>query len=210
MEQISLYGNVKQTIQTMSRIEGLYYFVYELADRFHANEDTLSTIKTGVFDKQLIKTVTLRYKNESGKMVGKVVIDIDWEKHFFLVNTDDRKTLKFDLSKTVVDNVVGWGKIAVTHIDEIMKQFNVVSVEGMYRFRKQIYEDASVLQETRKLLDTEPIREKIDEQHIVPEFQKKLGAIFDSFDNCQKISGNMKKRAFDCGEMEEVSVHIYY
>lgn len=209
MEQILLYENVESMVKVMPRIEALYYFVYELAECFHAEEDTLSRIKTGILDNQIIKTLTLLYKDGSGKNAGKVVINIDWDKHFLLVNTDDGKMLEFDLSKSIVDNVVGWKKIVITHIEEIMKQFNVVSVEGWYSYRKQLYEDDIILEKTREILGTQAAKGKRDEQ-VNPEFQKKIDCIFENSEYRQEISGDMKKRSFDCGIMEEVSVDVYY
>lgn len=209
MEQILLYENVESMVKVMPRIEALYYFVYELAECFHAEDDTLSRIKTGILDNQIIESLTLLYKDSSGKNVGKVVINIDWDKHFLLVNTDDGKMLEFDLSKSIVDNVVGWKKIVVTHIEEIMKQFNVISVKGWYLYRTPLYKDDIILKKTREILGTQATKGKINEQ-VNPEFQKKLDSIFENSEYRQEISGDMKKRSFDCGIMEEVSVDVYY
>ncbi len=154
MEQILLYENVESMVKVMPRIEALYYFVYELAECFHADEGTLSLIKTGILDNQILKSIILLYKDSSGKNVGKVVINIDWDKHFLLVNTDDGKMLEFDLSKSIVDNMVGWKKIVVTHIEELMKQFNVTSVEGWHTCREHLYENEAIRQKTSFLYNS--------------------------------------------------------
>lgn len=65
MEHILLYENVESMIKVMPRIEALYYFVYELAECFHADEDTLSRIKTGILDNQIIESLTLLYSKRS-------------------------------------------------------------------------------------------------------------------------------------------------
>lgn len=209
MEHILLYENVESMIKVMPRIEALYYFVYELAECFHAEEDTLSRIKTGILDNQIIESLTLLYKDSSGENMGKIVINIDWDKHFLIVNTDDGKMLEFDLSKSIVDNVVGWRKIVVTHIEEVMKQFNVISVDGLYSYRTPLYEDDIILEKTREILKTQAITKKIDER-TNPEFQKKMNDVFKNSEYRQEISGDMKKRTFDCGIMGEVSVDVYY
>lgn len=209
MERILLYEKVESMVQVMPRIEALYYFIYELAECFHAEDDTLSRIKTGILDNQIIESLTLLYKNSSDKTEGKVVINIDWDKHFLIVNTDDGKMIEFDLSKSIVDNVVEWKKIVVTHIEEIMKQFNVISVEGEYSYRAPLYEDDVILEKTRKILRTQAAKEK-KEERVNPEFQKRLDSILENSEYRQEISGNMKKRSFDCGIMEEVSVDVYY
>lgn len=209
MEQILLYESVESMVKVMPRIEALYYFVYELAESFHADEGTLSLIKTGILDNQILKSIILLYKDSSGKNVGKVVIRIDWDKHFLLVNTDDGKMLEFDLSKSIVDNVVGWKKIVVTHIEELMKQFNVNFVEGWHTCREHLYKNDIIRQKTRNILGTQETKKKIDDR-VEPEFQRKLDSIFENSGYRQEISGDMKKRSFDCGVMEEVSVDIYY
>lgn len=209
MGQILLYENVESMVKVMPRIEALYYFVYELAECFHAEDDILSRIKIGILDNQIIKTITLLYKDNLGENVGKVVISIDWDKHFLLVDTDDGKNLQFDLSKSIVDNVVGWKKIVVTHIEQVMKQFNVSSVEGWYLYRTQFYENDIILEQTRKILGTQAITGERDEK-INPEFQKSLDSIFENSKYRQEISSDMKKRSFDCGIMKEVSFDIYY
>lgn len=209
MDQILLYENVESMVGIMPRIEALYYFIYELAECFHADENTLSKIKKGILDNQIISSITLFYKDSLGENAGKVIIKIDWDKHFLLVNTDDGNMLEFDLSKSIVDNIVGWRKIVSTHIEELMKQFNVVSVEGWYGYRKPLYENDVILNKTREILGTQASKEERDEQ-VNPEFQKEVDSIFDNSEYRKEIPGDMKKRSFDCGILEEVSVDIYY
>ena len=208
MEQIFLYENVESMSKVRPRIEALYYFVYELAECFHADDNTLSTIKTGIMDNQIIKSITLLYKDSSNENAGKVVINIDWDKHFLLVKSDEGKVLEFDLSKSIVDNVVGWKKIVVTHIEEIMKQYNVTSVEGLYTYRTHLYDNDTILQKTREIMHTQAATKKMDEK-VNPQFQKKIDSILQSSNFQKEIHGDMKKRSFDCGIMEEVSVDVY-
>ena len=59
MNQIKLYADVGSMIKVMPRIETLYYFVYELAQWFHADQDTLKSIKTGILDKQILEKITI-------------------------------------------------------------------------------------------------------------------------------------------------------
>lgn len=209
MERILLYENVDSMVKAMPRIEALYYFVYELAECFHAEPSTLSVIEKGILENQILNSITLLYKDSLGNNVGKIVISIDWDKHFLLVNTDEGKMLEFDLSKSIVDNVVGWRKIVVTHIDELIKQFNVSSVEGWHTYREHLYGSEAIRQKTRELLGTSETHEKMDDR-VEPEFQKKLGSILEKQEYRQEILGEVKKRSFGCGAMEEVSLDIYY
>ena len=181
MERILLYENVDSMVKAMPRIEALYYFVYELAECFHAEPSTLSVIEKGILENQILNSITLLYKD----------------------------SLEFDLSKSIVDNVVGWRKIVVTHIDELIKQFNVSSVEGWHTYREHLYGSEAIRQKTRELLGTSETHEKMDDR-VEPEFQKKLGSILEKQEYRQEILGEVKKRSFGCGAMEEVSLDIYY
>lgn len=42
------------------------------------------------------------------------------------------------MRKSVVDNIVGWRKYIVVHIDTIMKQYGVVRVKSKYNYRESI------------------------------------------------------------------------
>jgi hypothetical protein len=209
MEQhILLHENVETMVKVMPRIEALYYFVYELAEGFHADEETLKRIKTGILDNQILQAVTLMYKDNMGKKKGKVIISIDWDKHFMLVDTDEGKTLEFDMSKSVVDNVVDWKRTVFKHIDNIIEQFNISSVDGIYTFRNKLYENNSIFEETSKIMGTvkaDPKDSKLDDF----ELQKELDVIFENNENT-KQKDNVIKRSFDCGVFEEVNLDMYY
>jgi hypothetical protein len=209
MEQrILLHENVETMVKVMPRIEALYYFVYELAEGFHADEETLKRVKTGILDNQILQSITLMYKDNMGKKKGKVIISIDWDKHFMLVDTDEGKTLKFDMSKSVVDNVVDWKRTVFTHIDQVIEQYNIISVDGSYSYRKNLYENDVILEKTREIMNTCEGK-KGDNDLDDLEFQKELDVIFENNAH-SKQKENVIKRSFDCGVFEEVSVDMYY
>ena len=105
MERIKLASSID--VRVMPRLEILYYFVYELAERFGAEEDVLEAIKTGILDNQILEQVSIRYKDNKNIVVGKIIIDIDWEKHFCLAKTETGKQFEIDMSKSIVENIVG-------------------------------------------------------------------------------------------------------
>lgn len=210
MSKILLYQNVESMVKVMPRIEALYYFVYELAESFHAKDNSLSIIEEGILDNQILQTITLLYKESSNEIVGKIVITIDWDKHFLLVKSDEGKFLEFDMSKSIVDNVVGWKKIVVTHIDQIMEQYNVKDVECQFTYRDSIYKDDEVLKEAREILGTSPVNKADYKENINLEIQKELNNILKETKYSNEIRGDNKKRTLGCGILEEVSVDVYY
>lgn len=207
MERVLLHEDVDVMVKVIPRIEALYYFVYELAECFHADNETLSSIKTGILENQIIRSIILYYKNSLGENVGIIEIKIDWDKHFLLVSTEESKELEIDLSKSVVENMVGWKKIAVTHIEKVMEQYEVTSVEGRYLYRKPLYTD-EMLPKVREIMNTEPAK-SIDSV-IDPEFQKDIDRILDDLTTAGDSHTTMKKRTLSGGVMEEVTVDMYY
>lgn len=211
MSEILLHQNIESMVKIMPRLEALYYFVYELAECFHADEGTLSRIKTGILDNQILKSIYLTYKDSSGNEIGTVVIHIDWDKHFLLVDTDEGKYIEFDLSKSIVDNIVDWKKIVVTHINEIMKQFNVVEVNGSYIFRSHLYETEEIYAKTREIMQTVlPSEQSNENKKVNADFQAKVNNILTNKQNLTGTNGTVKTRTFECGCFKEVSVDVSY
>lgn len=209
MNRITLHSDVESMIKIMPRIETLYYFVYELAECFHADEDTLNSIKTGILDNQILSTIYLSYINSSGEKVAGVTINIDWQKHKMLAKTDSGKNIAIDMRKSVVDNIVGWRKYIVAHIDTIMKQYGVVRVSSKYNYRhsltsvKSEYDNA--LKIMNHVLSTDTTPSSIDTN-----LQQKLDDTLKTVLTNNKIKGKFTERTLNCGDLEEVSVKISY
>lgn len=208
MSQIKLYTDVTSMVKVMPRIETLYLFVYELAQCFHANQDTLSSIKTGILDNQILEKINLEYLNSAGKKIAEVTIKIDWDKHLLLANTEHDKEIVIDMTKSVVDNIVGWKKYVVAHIDEIMRQFGVYTIDSVYTYRHEITKSTTFHQQAREIMNHIPVTTPTPKE-INPVVQTKLSeelqmAISTTFE------GEIKKRSFSGGKLQEVSVEMTY
>lgn len=209
MNKIVLHSDAESMIKVMPRIETLYYFVYELAQCFHADEDTLDSIKTGILDNQILSTIYLKYVNSSGEKVAGVTINIDWDKHKMLAKTNSGKNISIDMRKSVVDNIVGWRKYIVTHIDTIMKQYGVVRVKSKYNYRESItsveaeYKNALTIM--NHVLATDTTTDVVN-PNLQCELDKALKAVLTN----EKMNGEFVERTLDCGDLEEVSVNITY
>lgn len=206
MEKIKLASDVD--VKVLPRLEVLYYFVYELAESFGAEEDILSSIKTGILDNQIIDRISIRYKNNEGMIVGKIIIDIDWEKHFCLAKTEEGNFFEIDMSKSVVDNIVGWKKYIVQHIQEIRKQFNVVKIDGNYHYREEIYEDKEEYKKALKIMGH--VQAPLDKEYIDENLARKITEVIEESNNFEKKkSYPMDKISPTCGSLGEVTLSIY-
>ena len=208
MNQIKLYSDVGSMIKVMPRIETLYYFVYELAQCFHADQQTLESIKTGILDNQILKKITIEYLNESKMKFAELVIEINWEKHCLLAKTNKGDNIQIDMSKSVVDNIVGWKKYVVAHVEEIMRQFGAYNIKSTYIYRDQIQKNESIHQQAREIMNHVPVT-KPTPSAIDSSLQGGLSNVLQKVTS-NIIEGDTKKRSFDCGELEEVSVEITY
>lgn len=208
MERIRLASSID--VKIMPRLEVLYYFVYELAESFGVEEDVLDSIKTGILDNQILEQISIRYKNGEGLVVGKIIIDIDWEKHFCLAKTEKGKLFEIDLSKSVVDNIVGWKKYIVKHTQEIRKQFNVVKIDGGYRYRSKIEKDKEQYDKALEIMGH--VLEPVPNENINVELEKKLTEVLEKSGSLgkQKIDDDlMDEIPLNCGELAEVTLTIY-
>jgi hypothetical protein len=78
----------KTMVKVLSRLRVLYYVIYELANAFGVDEDTLESIKKGVLERQIIKIIFIDYYTDSAiKPSVRIKITIDWDKHNVLAAT---------------------------------------------------------------------------------------------------------------------------
>lgn len=209
MSRITLHPDVESMVKVMPRIEVLYFFVYELAQCFHADQDTLDSIKRGILDNQILSTIYLRYLNSSGEKVAGVTIHIDWKKHKMLAQTESGENISIDMGKTVVDNIVGWRKYIAAHIDSIMKQYGVVRVSSNYNYREAItsvkaeYDKALTAMNHVLATDTTPSQTNTNLQR---ELDNSLKEVLTN----NKMNGEFVKRKLDCGILQEVTVEMSY
>jgi hypothetical protein len=209
MSGIKLYSDVESMVKVMPRIEALYYFVYELAQCFYADEETLSSIRTGILDNQILSTIHINYLNSVGEKVAGVTIHIDWQKHKMLAQTENGENISIDMGKSVVDNIVGWRKYIVAHIDSIMKQYDVKKVDSKYHYRTEIESDKAEYDKALSVMNhvlavnNTPSRTNVNLQH---ELDSSLKAVLTN----SKMNGTFIERKLDCGTLQEVTVKMSY
>jgi len=126
-----------------------------------------------------------------------------------LAKTDSGKNISIDMRKSIVDNIVGWRKYIVAHIETIMKQYGVVCVKSKYNYRESITSVASEYTNALKIMnhvlskDTTP---DVVNNNLQCELDNTLKAVLTN----EKMKGEFVERSLDCGDLVEVSVNITY
>lgn len=210
MERIRLSPNIN--VKVMPRLETLYYFIYELAESFGAEDSVLKAIETGIFHNQILRQISIQYKNKEGLIVGKIIIQIDWEKHFCLASTENGKSFEIDMSKSVVDNIVSWKKYIVQHTQEIIKQFNVVKIDARYHYRKEIEQDKEQYDKALKIMGHIIAPAHSENIDIDMELEKKLREIFEKnkdFEEQKTQNTSIDKISPSCKPFDELTLDIY-
>lgn len=208
MERICLSSNIN--VKVIPRLETLYYFIYELAESFGVEDSVLKAIETGIFHNQILRQISIQYKNKEGLIVGKIIIQIDWEKHFCLASTENGKSFEIDMSKSVVDNIVSWKKYIVQHTLEIRKQFNVVKIDAGYRYRKEITQNKEQYDKALKIMGH--IIAPAHSENIDIELEKKLREIFEKnkdFEEQKTQNASIDKISPSCKPFDELTLDIY-
>lgn len=141
---------VKTEVNVKTRIETLYFFLYEMADAFGVDNAALDTIEKGVLDKQIVRRMIINYHNNNDEVIGRVTIDIDWEKHRFLASTDHGSHFRLDPKKTIRSQISELSEIIISHVNKLRSEYDVIKVTTNYRYLKEIETDSEKNRETMK------------------------------------------------------------
>lgn len=145
-------SGVKTGLNVKTRIETLYFFLYEMADAFGADNGALDSIKKGVLDRQVLRKIIINYHNNSDEVIGRVVIDIDWEKHKFLASTDQGSLFQLDPQKTIRSQISDLSEIIISHVNKLRSEYKVTRITTNYKYIKEIESDSAKNKEVMKYL----------------------------------------------------------
>lgn len=145
-------SGVKAGLNVKTRIQTLYFFLYEMADAFGVDNAALDTIQKGILDKQVVRKIIINYHNNSDEIIGRVTIDIDWEKHKFLASTDQGSHFGLDPKKTIRSQISDLSEIIIDHVNKLRSEHNVKHISTNYRYIKEIESDSEKNKETMKYL----------------------------------------------------------
>ncbi len=169
---MEIKSGVKTGLNVKTRIQTLYFFLYEMADAFGVDNAALDTIQKGILDKQVVRKIIINYHNNSDEVIGRVTIDIDWEKHEFLASTDQGSHFGLDPQKTIRSQISDLSEIIIAHVNKLRSEHNVKHISTNYRYIKEIESDPQKNNETMKYLGHVSGRHKT--QKIEPVFNQTL------------------------------------
>lgn len=174
---MEMRAGVKTGLNVKTRIKTLYYFLYEMADAFGAGNGALDSIKKGVLDRQIIREITINYHDKSDEVIGRVVIEIDWEKHKFLASTEQGAFFKLDPQKTVRSQISDLSEIIISHVKMLRSEYKVTRVTTNYRYIKEIEADATKYKDAMEYLGHGYGKQKVE--NIQPVFNQTLSWMLD-------------------------------
>ena len=147
---------VKPQLEVRSRLQVLYYVVREITEGFGASSQALETIKKGVLDQQVIEKIFINYLDDKGRLVGRVVIAIDWERHEVLASSSEGKEFRINSSRSVSEQISKVYQILVEHTKKLRQAFDVKEIEVRYSYTSEVWNNKSKLKEVREYLGTSP------------------------------------------------------
>lgn len=151
--------HIKPELKVSSRLQILYYVIYEIAEGLGTDNKALETIRKGVLERQLLGTIWINYLNENERLVGKVTITIDWDKHRVLAKDDRGREFELDPSQSVSNQISNLYSILVEHTQKLRKNSGVKRVVAQYGYAREIWMDEKKLAEARRFLDLVPGKE---------------------------------------------------
>ncbi|MFR1518813.1 MAG: hypothetical protein ACLSVG_08590 [Clostridia bacterium] len=137
-------------LNTKTRLETLYYFVYEMAQSFGVYDDDLDSITKGILQRRILSQITVNYKNSDDVIVGRVTIKIDWDKHTLLASTDYGSTFTLDPAKSIRSQISEVSDIIIEHVNNMQRDLKIKKVDTTFRYLSQ--DDPIKLQEDMKYL----------------------------------------------------------
>ena len=150
--------NLDADVIVESRVKILYNVTKELAKGFGCNDEALNTIEKGISQRQLIEKIVINYLNNDNELVGRITIDIDWEKHRVLANTDEGRNFEIDHDRkqSINKQISTIYPIIVEHTNKLRKAYRIKNIETRYGYTSDVWDDLKKLDEVRRFLGTGP------------------------------------------------------
>ena len=151
----------KMGIVALTRLKTLYYYVYEMAQAFGVGQSSLDSIEKGVWKRQIIKDIIIKYRNKDDVVLGKVIISIDWEKHKILTTADGSETFKFSSEKSIHSQISEVSDILIEHVNKMRKSLPITRITTSYYYIDEIDYDEEALEAARAFLGHVPGTEDV-------------------------------------------------
>lgn len=82
--------------------------------------------------------LAFNYYNENNRIVGKVTIEIGWDKHQLFAESNDGNSFKLDSSKNVHDQISNISDTIIKYVDDLRSSKNVVRASTNYEYIPEI------------------------------------------------------------------------
>ncbi len=158
---MSIQIDVKPRLETLSRLRVLYHVVHELSRGFGLEEYRLENIRKGILERQILGEIFINYLNAEEKLVGKITITIDWEKHRVLAKSGEGKNFEIDPTKSINEQISRIYPLLVAHTEELRKAFDVKRIGIQYQYKRDMWGDEKKLKEAREFLGTSVATEEL-------------------------------------------------
>ncbi len=150
MSDIDVKLNTKANVKT--RLEMLYYFIYEMAQSFGVDDGDLDSITKGILERKILCQIIINYKDLSDVIVGRVIIKIDWDKHTLLASTDYGAFFTLEPNKSIKTQVSEVSDIIIEHVTNMRKSLAISKIATGYRYIPEIRNDDAKYKEAQKYL----------------------------------------------------------
>lgn len=148
-------------VNVKTRLETLYYFIYEMAQSFGVDDDALESITRGILKRRVLSEIKINYKDCYNVIVGRVTIKIDWDKHTLLASTDNGASFTLDPEKSVRSQISEASDIIIEHVNNMKRALKVEKTDTTFVYIPEIRNDTIKHQEARDYMG-----------HIVSEDEK--------------------------------------
>ena len=136
----------------MTRLVTLYYYIYEMAQSFGVEPNTLDTIEKGILQRRILREIIIYYENANNAIVGRITIQIDWEKHKLLASSDYGSLFALDPRKSLLSQVSEVSQIIIEHVKNMRQALGIKEISTSYRYIPEIERDELKYKEAMQYL----------------------------------------------------------
>lgn len=168
----------RNMVRVDTRLKTLTTAVGEYAAAFGAGEDCLDSIRKGVGERQIIETIELNYYSRR-KWVGRVTMEIDWDKHQILVNSDHGDEFHFETGRSVLEQLDAASQEIIRHVERMKEMCHVTRVKPTYIYRTEYRFNKKKEAEAEKFLGHTSTVVYKDRGEESPEFKTYIRFVMD-------------------------------
>jgi hypothetical protein len=133
--------DVPVAIEILTRKQALFHVVSEFALKILENDSLGQSIKKGILEKEIIEEISFCMLNLEKKIVAKIKLEIDWERHQIKARSEDGNKFKISKNKSVAMQLLSIAESLSTLIDDAKKHYGKISIETTFKYRDELRGD---------------------------------------------------------------------